>query len=673
MSDPSLACRVDAFFAADGALARAMPGYEGRPEQRAFAQRVAIALETGQPLLAEAGTGIGKTLGYLVPAVLSGKKTLISTATRALQAQILRDDVPTLERALGTAVGVVTLKGRLNYLCERRAEAILVGGSVDPATQARLASLAAWRRTTQTGDKSEWSDADKETELLWRRVTASSDQCLGRRCTHYERCWVVRNRKRAEEAPLTITNHHLFFADAALRERQAPDGDAPVSLLPKVERTLFDEAHELDDIAALHFGAQASDSHLQQLLAEVGGLADEAHDVRAHGMVVQALQAIDEAFAQLPMASTGAAFVDLDTQTSSQIAASQACERMVLLAGYLEDGDGKLAKSSEARFFARRLQVAATQMAAAFAVVPDAQGARMVRWCHAQGDERHVQARPIDVAAPLHKALGRTPGIFVSATLRVAGEFVHAKRRLGLEGADELCVESPYDWASHAHLYLPDHLPSPQLPTFAAQAGALAASLVVASGGGAFVLCTSHQALRGMRDAIARVFDGLVLVQGEGNKEALLAQFAAHGHAVLVATLTFWRGVDVPGLALRLVIMDRIPFSPPTDPYVEARMQHAKSLGGDGFRDVQLPQAALLLRQGAGRLLRGSQDRGLVAILDPRLRRKGYGKKLIATLPGATQVTDHAQALQHLQALRRQAESRQPSGRLQPEVERSKV
>ena len=659
-----LSDQVASFFAEDGPLARSLMGYEPRRGQVQFSQAVARALQSERPLLAEAGTGIGKTLAYLVPALLSEKQVLVSTATRALQEQIVHEDVPLLEHALGREISVAMLKGRTNYLCERRAESALATGGDEGMNHAQLLRVQSWRHETDTGDRVELGDLGPEQEALWQRLTATGDQCFGRRCTFYDRCWLVIARNRAEQASISVINHHLYFADAALAQRSGRADERPASLLPPAAAVIFDEAHELDDIAGRHFGAQLSEKGLDHLLEEVLESAMPAGEATLGHLASHAQRAAAAAFSTIA-ALTPRAYIEQTRAVALGAAVSEgahpppplqeASERLHQRLGVLSDELGK-AEQSELNVLGRRVEVAVQSLGIAVGLAAAGQSdmGELVRWVEHGDAGSQLLARPLDVAAPLHAALGRAPGIFVSATLRVDGRFDHQRARLGLDDAEELAVASPYDYAQQASLYLPSHLPLPGQPSFDEEAARCAAELVAASGGGAFVLCTSFRAVRQMHAEVVRHFAGNVLVQQRENKGALLRDFMADGDAVLIATMSFWRGIDVRGSALRLVIIDRIPFSPPSDPLLMARAAKVEAAGGDGFADVQLPQAAILLQQGVGRLIRGHSDHGMVALLDPRLTRRGYGKSLLKSLPECRPISTHAEALAQLRALQAQ-------------------
>ncbi|MEE8410371.1 MAG: ATP-dependent DNA helicase [Myxococcota bacterium] len=650
---------IESFFAPDGPLARTLDGYEQRVEQVAVARRVAAVIRGRGKLVAEAGTGVGKTLAYLVPAVTSQLKVVISTGTKNLQDQILTKDLPIIERALGLDIDVQVMKGRTNYLCEQRAGRIGAQPNL-PGVQgdADLETVMAWRRKTETGDRSELT-ALPDDSRLWRELTVSSEQCLGRQCADFERCWVTLMRRRAQTAQLLIVNHHLYFADVALHQRL---GDSGVSLLPPHDLVIFDEAHDLDEVAAQHFGFQVSDRRILDLGYDVqravGG--DPSLTAQIKPIVDRLARRTAALFDALPNDSRR-------TPLSAEVVSPVIVDRVRDVDAQLEllesvAASDEMASIEEGPAMGRRTGVLAAELAFILGIprrsslvaeidLPAPSDGSFVRYAERSGRTRSLVARPIDVAETLRDWLDELPAIFVSATLTVGGEFDHFRSRLGLVRTKELLVGSPFDYQQNARLYLPDDLPLPGSDAFPAAAAERAAELVAASGGGAFVLCTGHRSLPIMRAAIERhaelhgathgnIHDILVLMQGEAPRSRLIDQFRRDGHAVLVATMSFWQGVDVPGAALRVVVIDRLPFASPGDALIAARLDYLRKSGEDPFMSYQVPQAALLLRQGFGRLIRRQTDRGLVAILDGRIRKRHYGRVFLDSLPDCPRLTE---------------------------------
>lgn len=643
------------FFGPHGALHATLTSHEERPEQLATALAVQRNLGRGDRLLVEAGTGSGKTLAYLVPAVTSGVRVVISTATKTLQEQILHKDLPLLERALGRRIDAQLMKGRSNYLCIARtqrftAQQVLPGF----AERRRLDRVLQWARETNTGDRAELTFVP-ESWAAWREMSATADQCTGRACPDYERCWVVAMRQRAQTADLVIVNHHLYCADLALRDRLT---DGALAVLPPHEAVIFDEAHELEETAAQHFGVQVSDARLGELVRDAERLFT--------GDALSAT-AVQQAVGSLRAAATSL-FATLGPATSRRIlpsptdeATRNAHQRVADALAHFEATC--VAADDEAQLqLARRSTLLAQDLAFALDCIPTAalvqeihdiaaEDEPFVRFLEPQARGTAIVARPLEIATRLQQGLGEHAAVCISATLTVNQSFDYFRSRLGLESARELRVESPFDFSTHSALYIADTLPPVADPSFATEAARHTTELVRASGGGAFVLCTSHRTLAIMREAL--VADGTrdVLVQGERPRSALLQEFAASGHAVLVATMSFWQGVDIPGSALRLVIIDRLPFASPGDPITASRLAYLRARGIDPFRSYQLPQAVLLLRQGFGRLIRTRRDRGLVAILDRRIVERGYGASFLRSLPECPRLQTLPEAQAYLRSI----------------------
>ena len=645
--------QVAELFDPDGPLARNLAGYESRVEQATVAARIAAHLKQSGHLVIEAGTGTGKTLAYLGPILASGKKAVISTGTKTLQDQLAGKDLPLLSRALGRPIDFQVLKGRSNYLCMLRAEEYMKAPPL-PGTPQRVAfdKLQAWAANTPDGDRAGLTGFGDDA-VEWREVSSTSDQCRGRTCVHYERCHVTQMRRQAQAAELVIVNHHLYFADLLLRARMP---DAQVTLLPEHEVVIFDEAHELDEVAAQHFGVQVSERRIQELLQDVGRAVRKepgmvARFSRIGGEIEQRSR---ELFDALPLDDGRARAVNgygddvrvrrkhLDTLLAAlenELIASTLDER-ALLARRAMSIAGELAFCVD--------DVARASLVAESETTPS-ESTPFVRYTEFNGRTRSLVARPIDVADLFASHLKARTAVFVSATLRVGETFEHYKTRLGLSEAEELAVGSPFDYGANAALYIPNDLPEPDAPDFIDRATLRITELVHASGGGTFVLCTSHRMLQIVRSRLAS--DRQVLVQGDAPKGELIERFRADGNAVLLGTMTFWSGVDVAGRALRSVIIDKLPFASPSDPLVAARVAHMKSRGEDAFRRYQLPQAALLLRQGFGRLIRRGDDRGMVTILDRRITQKSYGRVFLRSLPPCPRFSDWQPAAEFLATL----------------------
>jgi len=629
-----------------GNLARAIPHYEDRPEQRAMATAVATALGDARSLLVEAGTGTGKTLAYLVPALQSGKRVVVSTGTRTLQDQIARHDVPLLRELLGRPFQSVSLKGVSNYVCRRRLVEAL---GASPVVSDELAQIAEWVDDSPTGDRAEvpWLGEDAP---LWAELTVTSDTRLGPRCPYFESCFVTQARRKAEQADLILVNHHLYFADLALRASRPG-----ARVLPDHDAVIFDEAHQLEDVITEHFGARVSTVRLAQLVRDAR-LAFGA-TLFSRGAGVEAYVAtVDRAaialFARVREVLLRDSFEARVPLPEDVLTAGDRQEAWFRLDHALED----LARHAEAEAEPPPPDVSEDERAAAqreragaiarrarairddLAVIAEQRAASHVYWGEVRAGGVFLCASPVDVADLVrrHVVRGAPTAIFTSATLTAAGSFTYTRDRLGLDvdDVDELAVSSPFDYGRQALLYVPRDLPVPSESTASAAACARIAELLEITEGRAFLLFTSHRALR---DAAARLA-GLpypLLLQGSEPRATLIERFRATPRAVLLGTGSFWEGVDVPGDALSLVVIDKLPFAPHTDPLVAARMRRAAERGTDPFATIQLPSAAIALKQGFGRLIRRRDDRGIVAILDPRIVARNYGRAFLDSLPPA--------------------------------------
>jgi ATP-dependent DNA helicase DinG len=635
-------------LAPGGGLARAIPHYEDRVEQRAMSAAVARALDEDRPLIVEAGTGTGKTLAYLVPALASGKRVIVSTGTRALQDQIARHDVPLLRTILARPFSAVVLKGVSNYACRRKLAELAARNGSRAAPDVSIAALLDWASDTETGDRAEveWL---AESAPLWADATTTPDARIGPRCPYFERCFVTQARRLADQAQLVLVNHHLYFADRALR--WAYPG---ARILPEHDAVIFDEAHQLEDVATEHFGARISTHKLAELVRDAhtalaslplwtGRAADdtirsvERAGIALFALVRAALVASAAAEGRLPLPAglfdhpdRQGAWFQLDA-TLEELARTAEAEAEPPPDAPLEldepdPGDGARAALSG---LARRARTLRDDLA----MIAEQRHRSHVYWGETRPTGTLLTASPIDVADLVRRhvlAAGPTP-VLTSATLTAAGTFEYTRQRLGLDDADELVVPSPFDYTRQAMLYVPRDLP-PATEGFSAAAAARTAELLAITQGRAFLLFTSHRALREAATRLAALpFPRLV--QGDAPRAALISRFRATPSAVLLGTSSFWEGVDVPGDALSLVVIDKLPFAPHTDPLIAARMQAAADAGSDPFAVIQLPSAAIALKQGFGRLIRRRDDRGIVAILDGRIVTRGYGRVFLETLP----------------------------------------
>jgi ATP-dependent DNA helicase DinG len=621
---------LEEIFGPDGALVRAVPGFRPRGAQLQMAYAVARTLAERRWLVAEAGTGTGKTYAYLVPALLAGRRVIVSTGTRTLQDQLFHRDLPMLGAALGRPVSVALLKGRSNYLCRERYRRLPAELPLDNAAATLATRVANWATTTVDGDLAELTELP-DGHPLRERLTSTRDSCTGSRCAEFSRCHVFAARRRANEADLVVVNHHLLLADLALKEEGFGD------ILPSVDAVILDEAHQLPDLAAQFFGVQFSSRKVEQLLQDLApSLIESGFAADRLGAIEQALRlALQKAVRAA--ATTGAGGVRVtwgdgmaDVDTAARALVSALCDLADALRN-MDAGDS-----------ITQLGLRATALAGELDAVVDAAPAEGARLLAPTSRGFSCQIVPFNVGATLRRILEarQVAWVFTSATLAVAGDFSHIIGRLGLaDRCDTLCIDSPFDYPRQALLYAPLGLPDPGSAEYANAAVDTAAALAELAEGGAFLLFTSHRALehaaRRLRERwLARPGGSFhLLVQGESPREQLLREFREHGDAVLLGTASFWEGVDVKGSALRLVVIDRLPFASPEDPVTRARLQRSREDGGNPFNDFQLPEAAIALKQGVGRLIRSEDDTGVVAICDPRLTGKGYGKKLLASLP----------------------------------------
>ncbi|HTB29452.1 MAG TPA: ATP-dependent DNA helicase [Steroidobacteraceae bacterium] len=622
-------------FGAEGPLARAIPGYAFRSEQATMAAAVGRALTHGEPLIVEAGTGIGKTFAYLVPALLSGLHVIISTGTRTLQDQLFHRDVPLLARALGMPVKMALLKGRANYLCRHRLELATVQKSLFPAergTARLLARVSRWAAVTRTGDLSELTDLPEQSPA-WPLMTSTRENCLGQECPQFSRCHVMEARRAAQAAQVVVVNHHLLLADLALKDEGFGD------LLPGAQGVILDEAHQVPETAAQFFGQTWSVRQVQFLLRDAAAEMNDA-GVRAPA-AVSALGAVESLLEELRAALRGGAGrYEWASLTDGFFDALPALEAALgAVATELEGlgaGPGTANCGRRAAALASALESLTT--------MPEEAG---IRWVDANPNGMSLQFTPFEVAERLRGYVHARPcaWVFTSATLAIGEDFEHFSSRIGLPEARTLKIDSPFDYRRQARIYLPRGMPEPQHPAYAKKFIDACAPLLEASGGRAFLLYTSYRALAEGVAALEARFpepNFPILVQGQAPREALLHRFRELGNAVLLATGSFWEGVDVKGEALSIVAIDKLPFASPDDPLLKARLEGIRRRGGNPFLEYQLPQAVLALKQGVGRLIRDVDDFGVIVIGDPRVVTKPYGAVFLDSLPPSPRINDGA-------------------------------
>lgn len=638
---PRCAVDVEALFAPGGALERSVAGFRHRPQQVEFARAVLDAIESSGVLIAEAGTGTGKTFAYLVPALMAGGRVIVSTGTKTLQDQLFHRDLPLVRRTLGVAVDVAQLKGRANYVCLHHLELAAAQGTFAAREEvAHLHKIRSFAERTLTGDKGDCADVP-ESSSAWSQATSTRENCLGPACGRYQDCFVMKARKRAAEADVIVVNHHLFFADMVLRDEGAAD------LLPAANTVIFDEAHHLPDLARLFFGQSLSTTQVIEL-ARDARLAEARH---AHEST-----AMGDAAAQLERAARGLrlalgpaagrmALAGIRDRAGFDRALDTLAERLSELAETLGAQEERAEEIRNCRARADEFLARVREWREADARPRedafDAPGpADFVRWIEAYAQSVAMYVTPLDVARIFRSQMedGGRAWIFTSATLSVNGDFSHYQVEMGLAGARTLTWPSPYDFESQALLYVPEGLPDPNAEGYVDAVIDAAWPVVRASDGHAFLLFTSLRAMdRGYDQVAAKLkAEGLewpLLLQGSSSKNELLERFRRSPHAILVGSQSFWEGVDVKGEQLSVVVIDRLPFSPPDEPVLAACIERINRAGGNAFMEYQLPRAVITLKQGAGRLIRDETDRGALMICDPRLVEKHYGKRIWRALP----------------------------------------
>ncbi|WP_334108547.1 ATP-dependent DNA helicase [Methylobacillus sp.] len=627
---------LDHVFSPQGSLAETIPGYRTRVQQQEMAQAIAEAIKHDRQLVAEAGTGTGKTFAYLVPALLSGGKVIVSTGTKTLQDQLFNRDLPAVRDALKVPVTVAMLKGRANYVCHFHLQrAMSEGKFYSREDAAYVHKIQAFAENSATGDKSELTSVP-ESATIWPSVTSTRDNCSGQECAFYKECFVMEARKRAMAADVVVVNHHLFFADVMLRD------EGVAELLPSANTVIFDEAHQLPEVAGMFFGEGYSTSQLMEL-------ARDAHNeylttIKDCTALPDATAALEKAVRdfRLIFAYEGARLPVQKVLALRNFDAAYAVmqEKLIELAGVLESQAARDPAVENCWQRALALQVLLQRWIAAT-------DSNLVRWVEVFSQSVQLHATPLSVAESFSKQLNAQPRswIFTSATLAVKSDFSHYLAQMGLQEATTGRWDSPFDYGQQALFYVPQGMPEPNSAAYNAAVAAVALPVIKASRGRAFVLCTSLRAMRELHALLKDAFaeEGLeypLLMQGDTSRSELLERFRKLGNAVLVGSQSFWEGVDVRGEALSAVIIDKLPFAPPDDPVLAARIDKMNAEGKNAFMEYQLPYAVITLKQGAGRLIRDESDRGVLMICDPRLISKPYGRRIWQSMPPMRRTRD---------------------------------
>jgi ATP-dependent DNA helicase DinG len=639
---------LHAFFAPGGILAESSLPYEYRPGQLEMARAVERALEEKRHLIVEAGTGTGKTLAYLLPALRAtlstGRRVIVSTGTKALQDQLYLRDIPFLESLLGE-LRVCTMKGRANYLCRHKLVTLTQHPILSGLEEIdQFHQISQWEKTTETGDRAEIPGLP-EASPLWSKLDARSEACLGSTCPDYQRCFVTEMRRKAQESDIVIVNHHLFFADLAVRQQASGAPDAGV--LPEAGAVIFDEAHELEGVASSYFGISVSNQRFEDAVRDTEAMlkkGDGYTNAINTAILVSSQQLRDRArmfFSQLPMTGDGRnggrePFDNreefLETRGDLYLSVKNTLLR-------LEAELDQLRGVDEAPGLRKRV----TNLRTELEFLLESNSGNMVYWLERrvhgglqkQSRTTFLQATPIDVSSLLDAQLFQNypTVVLTSATLTVQGGFEHIRKRLGLEDARELVVPSHFRYDKQALLYLPPEMPDPRAPDFPESAARCIRRVLEITHGRAFCLFTSYSQMRDLYERLLPVLDYPMLLHGTAPRNALLQEFRETPNAVLFGTASFWQGVDVQGEALSCVIIDRLPFAVPNDPVVAARMKFIEDSGGKPFFEYQVPSAVIALKQGFGRLIRSLEDRGVLVLLDPRIRQKRYGQTFLESLP----------------------------------------
>ena len=616
-------------FSAEGVFAATIPGYRARAQQLELANAIGQTIESRGVLIAEAGTGTGKTLAYLAPALLHGGKVIISTGTKNLQDQLYRRDLPSVRNALKVPAMVALLKGRANYVCHYHLErAREEGRFMSREDVAHLEQVNRFAESSRSGDKSELHGVAEDANI-WRYVTSSRENCLGGDCPHHKKCFVLEARKKALEADIVVVNHHLFFADVWLRD------EGVAELLPACNTVIFDEAHQLPETAGLFFGETLTTGQLVELARDAR--LEGVQSCKDYAALPESAQKLDKAARDLRLIFKE----DSGRWPLEKVSSRHGFEAAFIAAGTaLDELVAHLETQAQRAPGLESCWQRGRELANMYAKWLGPAPAESVRWVEAFSHALGFNTTPLSVAEVFKKQIDGSARawIFTSATLSVKGDFSHYRKQLGLMEATSSSWDSPFDYDQQAMLYVPPDMPEPNTPVYTNAVVEAALPVIAASKGRAFMLFTSLRAMKEAQDLLRQAFelkslDYPILMQGEQSRTELLERFRQLGNAVLLGSQSFWEGVDVKGEALSLVVIDKLPFAPPDDPVLAARISHINQSGGNAFMEYQLPHAVITLKQGAGRLIRDEADRGVLMICDPRLLSKPYGRRIWQSLP----------------------------------------
>jgi len=615
---------VNAFLSTKGPLALSVPGYAPRVQQQQLAVAIEQTLSSQNILIAEAGTGTGKTFAYLIPAMMSGKKIIISTGTKNLQDQLFYKDVPIVKDALAIPVSIALLKGRANYLCHYYLDIAEREGRYATAVEAKkITIIRKWSSENHSGDISDCKSID-EKDLIWLKVTSTSDNCIGQDCQFFSDCYLMQARRQAQAADIVIINHYLLFSDMALKEEGFGE------LLPDCDAYIIDEAHQLPDIASNFFGLSVSSNQLYSLAQDVQ--LEYLNEINEDYDISDSTKDLKKCIADLRLTFGSQlkrmAWNEVMTQAKSVTAfealLNQLQDLHALLQPLEERSKVMEACSERCVSFINRLEM-----------ILQTNEQQYIRWCDIRKRHYSLHLTPMSIAPHFNEQLNRYPGawVFTSATLTVGNSFEYFTQRMGIEKATELLLDSPFDYQNNALIYLPPGLPEPNSYQYNSQIISIAENIINIVKGRTFFLFTSYRALSEAKEILEKVINYPLLVQGDASRDILLDEFRNKGNAVLLGTSSFWEGVDVRGEALSCVIIDKLPFASIGDPVLKARIDTMRASGDNPFMNFQLPNAVITLKQGVGRLIRDMTDRGLLVLCDPRISNKPYGKKFLASLP----------------------------------------